>query len=310
MRKSDVSLPLDCDQAFSLYENCRGRLPKAAFPASSERAANLDEIADAFDVFILDAFGVLNIGQSRVPGAPQRIAGLKARGKRMIVMTNGASFNERFAQEKYQGLGYDFALADIISSRSVLADEPALEDPAFQWGVAAIPQANLPEFGPNFHALDSDQTSHDRADGLILLSGNAWNLELHDIMLRSLRNNPRPLYVGNPDIVAPHEDRFTIEPGFYAHDIAERTGIEPVFCGKPFANAFDAVKARLSQENNTTPPERIAMVGDTLHTDILGGAAAGFRTVFVEEHGLFRGRDTAAFIEQSGIVPDFIVQTT
>jgi ribonucleotide monophosphatase NagD (HAD superfamily) len=52
------------------------------------------------------------------------------------------------------------------------------------------------------------------------------------------------------------------------------------------------------------------MVGDTLHTDVLGGAAAGCRTVLVTDHGLFAGRDTVPFIAASGIVPDFIVKTT
>ncbi len=49
------------------------------------------------------------------------------------------------------------------------------------------------------------------------------------------------------------------------------------------------------------------MVGDTLHTDVLGGAAAGCRSVLVTDHGLFAGRDTAPFIAASGIVPDFII---
>ncbi|MFD1810358.1 HAD hydrolase-like protein [Gemmobacter lanyuensis] len=35
------------------------------------------------------------------------------------------------------------------------------------------------------------------------------------------------------------------------------------------------------------------MVGDTLHTDILGGQAAGHGTILVTDHGLFKGRDVA-----------------
>jgi len=57
-------------------------------------------------------------------------------------------------------------------------------------------------------------------------------------------------------------------------------------------------------------PERLAMVGDTLHTDVLGGAAAGCRSVLVTGHGLFAGMAVAPLIAQSGLVPDFIVPTT
>jgi ribonucleotide monophosphatase NagD (HAD superfamily) len=52
------------------------------------------------------------------------------------------------------------------------------------------------------------------------------------------------------------------------------------------------------------------MVGDTLHTDILGGAAAGFKTILVTDYGLFRGHPIAPYIAASKIVPDFIVATT
>jgi ribonucleotide monophosphatase NagD (HAD superfamily) len=49
------------------------------------------------------------------------------------------------------------------------------------------------------------------------------------------------------------------------------------------------------------------MVGDSLHTDILGGRAAGCFTVLVTGHGFFAGVDPAPFIAASGLVPDFTV---
>jgi predicted HAD superfamily phosphohydrolase YqeG len=52
------------------------------------------------------------------------------------------------------------------------------------------------------------------------------------------------------------------------------------------------------------------MVGDTLHTDVLGGRAAGMGTILVTDHGLFAGLDIARFIGRSGIVPDSIVRST
>ena len=302
--------PADCQWAFSFYEKNRHRLPKASFPNSSITVDNLEAIAGEFDVFILDAFGVLNVGEGAITGAPERIAALQKAGKRVIVLTNGATFTAQKSRQKYAGFGFDFSLNDVVASRNVLANELNSHDPDLQWGVAAIPEANLVDFGPNFHLLKDDQTDYDNADGLILLSSLGWNIGLHAKMLQSLKVNPRPLLVGNPDVVAPREDKFSIEPGFYAHDIANQTSVEPLFCGKPFTNSFDAVKARLNSEGSTVPASRIAMVGDTLHTDILGGAAAGYRTILVENHGLFRGQKTAPYIDDCGIIPDFIVPTT
>ncbi len=113
--------------------------------------------------------------------------------------------------------------------------------------------------------------------------------------------------MGNPDIVAPREDGLTLEPGYYAHDLHRRTGIKPEFYGKPYANIFDLVFDRISPD---TPKSRIAMVGDTLHTDVLGGAAYGVQTVLIENHGLFAGNDVDGFIKHSGIIPNWICPDT
>ena len=54
-------------------------------------------------------------------------------------------------------------------------------------------------------------------------------------------------------------------------------------------------------------PSRICMIGDTLHTDILGAAAAGWKTALATAHGLLKGTDPTLPIARSGIVPDHIL---
>ena len=51
------------------------------------------------------------------------------------------------------------------------------------------------------------------------------------------------------------------------------------------------------------------MVGDTLHTDILGGAAAGLHTALVTGFGALLGLDVDTAIRKAGIVPDIILPT-
>ena len=55
--------------------------------------------------------------------------------------------------------------------------------------------------------------------------------------------------------------------------------------------------------------DRLALVGDTLETDILGGRAAGPGPVLVTGRGLFAGRDTAPFVAAAGIKPNVVVPT-
>jgi ribonucleotide monophosphatase NagD (HAD superfamily) len=56
-------------------------------------------------------------------------------------------------------------------------------------------------------------------------------------------------------------------------------------------------------------PARLAMVGDSLHTDVLGGAAAGLQTVLVTHHGLFRGQEVGPYFDQCAFRPDWVVDT-
>ena len=139
--------------------------------------------------------------------------------------------------------------------------------------------------------------SWDEAQGLLFLSSARWTPDLQDRLVAALIRRPRPVVIGNPDLVAPREGGLSVEPGFWAHDLQDRTGIAQHLFGKPYPEAFRIALSGMA-------PGRYAMIGDTLHTDILGGQAAGLATILVTDHGLFTGHNTAPYIAQSGIVPD------
>ncbi|HHK74520.1 MAG TPA: HAD-IIA family hydrolase [Rhizobiales bacterium] len=298
---------IDAAWSFARYEQIRHRLPRAQFPRISRKADNLAALMEDFDVFLLDAFGVLNVGESAIPGAPERIRQLREKGKTLFVLTNAATLSSRKGPEKYRKFGFQFSLNEIISSRdlliSALADYPA----GMIWGVAAPPVSNIEELAPGTALLSKESRVFDEADGFIFLSSQDWSFDLQDRMAQALKTRARPLLVGNPDLVAPRENGLSREPGHFAHEIADKTGISPLFYGKPFANAFEEARKRLYAQGITCPPERIAMVGDTLHTDILGGAAAGIKTILVTAHGLYKGQDITPYLDTSKIIPDYII---
>ncbi|MGB0533604.1 MAG: HAD hydrolase-like protein, partial [Paracoccaceae bacterium] len=55
-------------------------------------------------------------------------------------------------------------------------------------------------------------------------------------------------------------------------------------------------------------PSEIIMCGDTLHTDILGATARGWRSVLVTQDGMFSGHETDIFCEESGIFANWRVK--
>ena len=301
-----LSERLDAGWVCRRYEEIRPRLTEAGFPARSKRIENLGDVIDEIDVFVLDGYGVLNVGKRGVPGAPERVAQIRAAGKRVFVLTNGASYPVAHSVERYRGLGFDFRADEIVSSRDALA-RALVSRQALHWGFAAIEASEIGELAEHGLRLRDDPADYDAVGGFVLLGTGAWGPARQDLLLASLRVRPRPVLVGNPDLVSPREDGLAAEPGLYAHEIADLTGCVPEFYGKPFANAFELVRERIGLG---VPPHRIAMVGDTLHTDILGGAAMGWRTVLVMDHGLLKGFAPETLDQLSDIRPDFIADTT
>jgi len=301
-----LSERLDAGWACRRYEEIRPRLPGARFPQTSQRIGNLGDLTGEIDVFVLDGYGVLNVGKRGVPGAPERIAALRAAGKRVFVLTNGASYQAARTAERYRGLGFDFTPEEVVSSRDALA-RAMTDRQDLLWGFAAIEASAIGELARHGTRLRDDPAEYDAVDGFVLLSTGDWNRARQDFLLASLRARPRPVLVGNPDLVSPREDGLAAEPGLYAHEIADLTPCVPEFYGKPFANAFELVRERIGPG---VRPHRIAMVGDTPHTDILGGAGMGWRTVLVMDHGLLKGYPAESLDRLSDIRPDFIADTT
>jgi HAD superfamily hydrolase (TIGR01450 family) len=297
---------VDAVWACRRYEEIRHRLPGARFPAVMCERDNLGDLLGDIDVFVLDGYGVLNVGTGAVPGAVARMAELRAAGKRLFVLTNGATYPHAQTVQRYVRLGFDFSAAEVVSSRDALARGMAGRA-GLRWGFAATRESAITELAHGGFLLGDDPTAYDAAEGFVLLSTGNWNTRRHDLMAASLMRAPRPVLVGNPDLVAPREDGLSLEPGSHAHDLADQTGVVPEFFGKPFANAFELVAERIGPD---VPASRIAMVGDSPHTDILGGAAMGWRTVLVRGHGLLKGMSPAQIAGLSDIRSDFSIGTT
>ena len=295
---------MNMHEAFAAYEGVRHRLPSRVRDGACKQVPNLSALADEIDVFLLDAFGVLNIGETAIAGVPERVASLQKAGKRVLIVSNAAGFPHANLMAKYKRLGYDFAPEDVITSRKTTLHGLAKE-PLKRWGLMAneaLGREDLEHLDVTY--LGDDPAQYDAAEGFILMGSAVWTEEHQALLEASLKRAPRPVLVGNPDIVAPRETGFSTEPGSYAHRLADATGVEPRFFGKPFQSIFDLAFAQLG----TLAPERTLMVGDSLHTDILGGQAAGIKTALIAGYGFFAGHDVAEPIAASGIQPDFVLE--
>ncbi len=297
-------------EAYTFYEHIRHRLPVAEFPSSSRLADNLAELIEEIDVFVFDAFGVLNVGDEAVAGARLRIDFLRQHSKQVFVLTNGASNNRLAGQRKFEKLGFEFSPDEIISSRAA-AEQALLDKPQhWHWGIAARSDFSEPELEVSCSALLDDPQVYEDCDAFLFLSSSDWNESRQQLLASSLERRPRLVVVANPDVVAPFPGGFSLEPGFYSHTLADNLPVELEFHGKPFGSVFQMLEDRLQQSRQPVADKsRIAMIGDTLHTDVLGACARGWQSVLVTDHGLFRGMQADDFIRASEIVPHWIVPT-
>ena len=288
---------LTTQSIFDRYQEVRARFPDVSAREDSLGITSLLDIADQVDAFVFDAFGVLNVGETLIPGADIRLDQLRERGCAIRILTNAASYDRKGAIAKFKRLGLRVEDNEIITSR-----EAALQHVGEgHWGVIAANSDALIDLPDTVTRLEDNADAYNKVDQFLFLSTADWTTSRQNMLVSAMQHRPRKVLIGNADLAAPRDDGFSIEPGHYGHQIADQFPDYVYFFGKPFPQVYDLIEASLA----SLPPDRIAMCGDTLHTDILGAAARGWRTVLVTQDGLFAGYNTQPFSKQSRLFADW-----
>ena len=102
----------------------------------------------------------------------------------------------------------------------------------------------------------------------------------------------------NPDKTLPTEEGFVPGNGASLAALEAATGVAPFVVGKPEPAIFDLALARMG-----VGKEGVAVIGDRLETDILGGHRAGLSTILV-----LSGATSRQELENSSIKPDLVFE--
>ena len=293
-------------------------MPAKPPPRTARRISGLAEVLDQFDAVIFDNFGVLSLGDPAIDAGAPALAAVRRSGKPLRILTNDGAKGIEAMLADHHGRGYVFRAEEIIPgyrlleralARSLSTGHPPAEPPALRteqvWGVIGLDPLPLPALTQLMIPLTGGGIGQvDTVAGVVFFDTGDWRDADQQRLVASLRAAPRPVIVCNPDLTAPYPGCLSIEPGWSVNQLADSTGVEPVFLGKPFAAIYDVALGDLGD----IPRERIIAVGDTPHTDVLGAHAAGIKSLLVET-GFTRGRDAAALMEQAGIVADYVAAT-
>lgn len=297
---------LNADLTLQIYQALRPLLPSAR-PAPHHKADRLIDCLDAFDAFILDGFGVINVGMDKISGIDEFFAAASDKQKPVVILTNGASNPSDQVAQKYLNWGLTVSREEVVSSRDALVSFlPA--DRHSRAGLLQLDHTTTALDGVT--VMQAGQYSRfDEAEGFVFLGSVGWDEADQRHLEASLARKMRPVLVGNPDVSAPHATQFSAEPGYWmARAIQAVPALRPRWFGKPHAPAFQLAIEQVNRlAGRLLPVDRIAMVGDSPHTDILGGSACGLGTILVTSYGLLRDHDAEQVCRHTGIHPDWQV---
>jgi HAD superfamily hydrolase (TIGR01459 family) len=240
----------------------------------------LAQMADDYDLFILDLWGVVHDGIAVYPGAENCLRRLRQREKRVALLSNTARLGASIAPHLTE-LGVEPELYDwLLTSGDATADAIASE----AIGTGADERPTYFHLGPErcrptLGACGGREVTIEAAETIIctgLFDDETDQVEEYRDLLAVAAARGLPMICVNPDMVANRGGRMVPCAGAVAALYEELGGTVRRF-GKPFPDIFNRLFAKIPE----IPRVRAVMIGDSLATDIRGARRAGIDAIWV-----------------------------
>ncbi|MBL7740446.1 MAG: HAD-IIA family hydrolase [Chitinophagaceae bacterium] len=271
-------------------------------------------LLESYKVIFFDAYGVIKNYKGLIPGIEKTFDWLNEQEKSYYIITNDASRSPELLADSYNRSGLLHITPDKIISSGMLAKE--FLDLKVKKGLVAYlgteDSAHYIEH-PGLDTLPLEQMNDDNINditALVLLDdeGFDWMNGLNKAV-NLLRRRTIPAIIANPDGAYPMSKKDVgIAIGGLAYMIEKITGRKFIRFGKPDSQIFMFAWEYILPVHAGITKRDILMVGDTLHTDILGGNKFGLDTALVLTGNLLP-EDYETRIMSTGISPTFICET-
>lgn len=245
--------------------------------------------------YIFDLDGTIYRGDRPTPGACNTIRILRKKGRKILFLSNKPLFSRRAYAEKLSALGIPAQEDEVVTSSWVLARELAKEAPGarvFAFGEPPL----LEELIRAGFALTEDPNL---IEYVIAAFDRTLDYRKLNIAFQALKRGAH-FYATNPDRTCPVEDGEIPDAAAVIAALEATTGrkVEKIF-GKPSRYMIQTALEVLG-----LPPEKCAMVGDRLETDIRMAKENGLTAILVLT-GVTRPED----LEDSPFQPDYILSS-
>ncbi|WDZ75336.1 TIGR01459 family HAD-type hydrolase [Ensifer adhaerens] len=272
-----------------------------------ETIAGLGAIADRYDAFLIDQFGVLRDGRGPYPGAAETLVRLKDAGKRIVILSNSgkrsAENDRRLVDIGFAAGSWDWFLTSGEVAWQILKRDDA--------GSTGTPRRCLLISRDNdlspIKGLDLERTGSGADADVVLLSaseGDVHPLSHYEALLAPAAKRGIPCLCTNPDKVMLTKTGTAFGAGRIA-ELYEELGGRVRWIGKPFADIYAAALDFLGHPD----PARVCAIGDSIEHDIAGAASAGLHSVLVTTGILDHASDEERrkLFAEHGASPDFIL---
>jgi HAD superfamily hydrolase (TIGR01459 family) len=272
----------------------------------NQKIDGLAEVADGYDTYLVDQWGVLHNGHNAFGPAVDVMSRLKDAGKSLIILSNSSRRAETTRRNMAQ-MAIDHSLFDTIatSGEEVWQALHKREDDfyrnlghrciVFQWG----------KDHDFFNGLDLDPTEDIEQAEFILLNGTERDKfpSYEPILCRAVERG-LPMVCSNGDFVSITPEGQLVQcPGVLAQRY-ETLGGYVRWHGKPADGIYNtALDADLDRS-------RVLAIGDSLYHDIGGAASNGIDSLFItngiHQPELANNRGLANLYQEYNATPTFV----
>jgi len=252
----------------------------SASSGATRLISGVAEVADDYDAFLVDSYGVLHDGQSLYPGSVDCMRKLRERGRVAGILTNTPRRATTVAREIAK-VGISADCYDFIVSAGELT-HIAL---ATRFATIGLRKGDRylyigPERSREIVAgLPFEEVPSVAMADFLIVTGLAPSLDEvldYEPILAAARKRELPAVCANPDRVAIRAGRRGFCAGAVTARYGELGGVVHHF-GKPYVGIYEMAMERL----HGILRARVAGVGDALGTDICGAINAGIDSIFV-----------------------------
>jgi len=243
--------------------------------------------------YIFDLDGTVYVGDRLLPNAKLTISVLRRRGRKVVFLSNKPLQTREEYAHKLTGMGIPTQKTEVINSSYVLARYLVREAPRAKVFAIGEPPLLMELQRAGLQLIENPE----EIEYVIAAFDRTFDYRKLNIAFQALKRGAR-FYATNPDRTCPVENGEIPDAAAVIAALEATTGrkVEKIF-GKPSRYMIETALEVLG-----LPPEKCAMVGDRLETDIRMAKENGLTAILVLT-GVTRPED----VKDSPFQPDYII---